>query len=261
MLEASGLVRSTREANVFWSHNDSGNEERIFAFDSTGRAVGSMRIPGHQNRDWEALALGPCDDGACLYVGDVGDNLAHHATVRVLRIGEPRVADTVATSMITMEFRYADGPHDVEAMWVTPDTSVFVLTKRPARDAAGRYRPARIYRIPASAWRTNSVTIVDVVDSLPIVPMPNSSRGWITDAALSAPDSAGARHLAVRTYGDVYLFGIDAVTWLPTTLIATCSLKALRERNSGEAATWLADGRLMFVAEGAAARLHTGRCP
>jgi hypothetical protein len=67
--------------------------------------------------------------------------------------------------------------------------------------------------------------------------------------------------LAVRTYRDVFIFGVDSVTWLPTALRATCALSALRERNSGEAVTWLADGRLMFAAEGESSRVHTGRCP
>lgn len=259
--EASGLVRSSREPNVFWAHNDSGHDERLFAFDSTGRALGSTRMTGAKNRDWEAMALGPCASGSCVYLGDVGDNAGRRNDVRVWRLPEPMARDTVSLPAERLTIRYPDGPRDVEALWVTPDTSIYLLTKRPDRDAGGRYRSARIYRVPASAWRDKKDALASVVDSLPIVPLPREGRGWITDASLSSPDSAGARRLGVRTYEDVYVFGIDSRTWRPTSLVARCSLRALRERNSGEAISWLADGRLLFGAEGQGARLHVGRCP
>ena len=261
LVEASGLLRSSREPNVFWSHNDSGNDERLFAFDSSGRALGAVRIGGARNQDWEAIALGPCAGGACVYIGDVGDNGARRAQATVVRVPEPTTQDSVSTLTERVSFRYADGPRDVESIWVAPDTSVYLLTKRPDRDARGRYRAARLYRIPASAWHSDAVAVAAIVDSLPIVPVQGNSRAWITDAALSPPDSVGARWLAVRSYTDVYVFGMDTLTWRPTTLIAHCSLSALRERVSGEGITWLADGRLMFDAEGEGARLHTGRCP
>ena len=146
-------------------------------------------------------------------------------------------------------------------MWVTPDTSVFLLTKRGLRNATGEFRRAQLYRIPPGAWHRNEVVVATQVDSLPIVPRPNASGTWITDAALSSADTSGTRHLAVRSYREVFVFDIDTVTWLPTTLRATCALSYLRERNSGEAVTWLADGRLMFAAEGEFSRIHAGRCP
>jgi hypothetical protein len=49
------------------------------------------------------------------------------------------------------------------------------------------------------------VALAQLVDSLPIVPG-SAPRRTITDAALSAD----ARHLAVRTYGEVYLFATDS---------------------------------------------------
>ncbi|MBL0170735.1 MAG: hypothetical protein IPP90_08390 [Gemmatimonadaceae bacterium] len=261
LTEASGLVQSSREPNVFWSHNDSGNSEQLFAFDSTGLSLGTVRVEGARNRDWEAIALGPCTVGSCFYIGDVGDNAGRRDDITLWRISQPTVHDTVTSLAERLRIRYADGPRDVEAIWVTPDTSVYLLTKRPDQDATGRYRPARIYRVPASAWRDESVAIAVVIDSLPIVNMPGDSRGWITDAALSAPDGTGARRLAVRSYRELYVFGIDTVSWRPTGVIEKCSLTALREKNSGEGVAWLADGRLMFDAEGEGARLHTGRCP
>lgn len=258
--EASGLVRSPNNHNVFWSHGDSGNDERLFAFDSSGASLGSPRIEGAKNRDWEALAAGPCANGSCLYVGDVGDNLARHKTASIYRFPEPSPGDTSTGLVERLQFAYVDGARDVEAMWVTPDTSVWLLTKRPDKRGI-RWRAAQLYRLPPSAWRVKGTATADLVDSIPIVPQKGQETGWITDAALSEPDSAGTRRLAIRTYGDVYLFDVDAVTWRPTSLVGKCSLTVLRENRRGEGVTWMADGRLLFNHEGASEPLFAGRCP
>ena len=81
LVEASGLVRSEINAGVYWSQNDSGNDESLFAYDSTGASLGVTRVTDAFNRDWEAIALGPCAIGSCLYIGDVGDNGAPIALV------------------------------------------------------------------------------------------------------------------------------------------------------------------------------------
>ena len=249
-------MRSSIESNVFWSHNDSGGDARLYSVDSTGRALGTTRVPGATNRDWEALASGPCIGGSCLYIGDVGDNSESRANVTVWRVDEPKASDTVTTTPERLTLRYADGPRDVEAIWVAPDTNVYLLTKRPDRG-----RLARIYRVSAAAWRSDAIATAVIVDSLHIVPRRDDNLGWITDAALSGPDNTGERRLAVRSYRDVFVFSIDAITWRPTSLVGKCELSALREKSGGEGVTWLADGRLMFDAEGEAARLHTGWCP
>ncbi len=258
--EPSGLVRSPRHANVFWSHGDSGNDERLFAFDSSGQALGAARVDRATNKDWEALAAGPCPEGTCLYIGDVGDNMARRDEVTIYRIPEPSPSDTATAPADGLTFRYPDGATDVEAIWVTPDTSVFLLTKRPERDGA-RWRAARVYRLPPAAWQTGATATAELVDSLPIVPKRGEPRGWITDAALSDSDSAGTRRLAVRTYGLLYLFDIDAVTWRPTSLVGKCSLDGLPEKQRGEGLTWLEDGRLLFNHEGVRERMFAGRCP
>ena len=261
LVEASGIVQSSKESGIFWAQNDSGNEAVLYAFDSVGSAQARVRVDGARNRDWEAIAIGPCDEGSCIYIGDVGDNNSGRNAVSVWRVREPTSNDTLTAKPARLVLRYADGPRDVESMWVAPDTAVYLLTKRPERNAAGAYRPSRIYRVAPSSWRSGDTATAALFDSLPIVPTRDESRDWITDAALSRRDSAGAVRLAVRTYRDVYVFGVDTSTWRPAGLLGRCSLRDFKERMSGEGMTWLPDGRLMFDAEGRAARLHTGRCP
>ena len=260
LTEASGLLQSARDSTVFWSHGDSGNEPRLFAFDSAGRSLGSVKVTGATNRDWEAIAEGPCTRGHCLYIADVGDNSARRDHVTIWRIGEPQPSENGSEQAQALQIAYADGPRDVEAIWVSPDTTVFLTTKRPDRDQ-DRWRAARVYRVRASAWQDTGIVTAEIVDSLPIVPLKGKAGGWITDASLSKVDAQGDRRLAVRTYNSVYVFAVDRASGRPGALLGQCSLKSLPEQQSGEGVTWLTDGRLMFDHEGVRASLHVGRCP
>lgn len=259
--ETSGVAAPRSTPGLLWSLDDSGNDAELFRFTATGESKGRVRIDGADNRDWEALSAGPCPEGECLYIGDVGDNDAKHPWVRIYRVAITAAADTathlpIAASMLV---RYDDGARDVEAMFVAPDTSVWFLSKRPERDKGReRWRPARLWRLPAAAWTMGSVT-VQRIDSLPIVPDRETSRGWVTDASLGQAAGGGMR-LAVLTYGAVWVFEADPLTGWPGRQVGRCALSRMSGRYA-EAVTWLPDGQLLILAEGAHARLVTGRCP
>jgi hypothetical protein len=267
--EASGMVQSARDTGLFWALNDSGNEPRLFALEISGRVLGSVKVRGVRNRDWEALGLGPCPEGTCLYVGDVGDNGARRRSVMLHRLLEPVGPNDDVRPIQSLEVRYADGPHDVEAMYVGPDTSVWLVTKRPARSNGGE-RPARVYRVPPDAWRTAAAAAAAgdsapvpytaaVVDSVPVTPRRRASDDWITDASLSPRLPDGTRRLVLLSYGAVHVLDADAGTGRPGALVARCALP-IPERNA-EAIAWMADGRLLVANEGKGAPLYAGRCP
>jgi hypothetical protein len=261
LTEASGVVASTKEPGVLWSQNDSGNAAMLFAYDSTGAPRGAVQVRDADNTDWEAIAIGPCPRGECLYIGDVGDNFATRSYVRVWRIPSPMSTARVTESATLRRIVYPGGARDVEAMWVAPDTSVWFATKRPEGDAKGRPRPSRLYRVPASAWASGSTTTAtaELVDSLPIVPRASVSRDWVTDASLSSVMPDGRRRLAILTYGSVYVFDADPFTGRPRAPLASCAVPpGLRQ---AEGISWLPDGRLMLANEGRGASLYRGRCP
>jgi len=253
---------------VFWTLNDSGNDERLFAFDSAGRDLGAVRVQGARNRDWEAMATGPCDAGRCLYVGDVGDNLARRDAVVLWRIPEPappgagRQTDSEPATALVI--RYPDGPRDVEALWVDADTVIWLATKRPMRDPQRQRRPALVYRVSASAWRRAEAVadtfMAELVDSLPIVP--RNERTMVTDAALSNPFGDATRDslLAVRSYGELLVLRVGLRSGRPLGVVAHCDLVALREAQ-GEGVTWLPDGRVLLTSEKRHAPLRALRCP
>lgn len=245
--ESSGLVASQANPGVVWTMNDD-TDTALYALDTLGRERGRVVLDGVRNVDWESLAAGPCAAGTCLYVGDTGDNDAVRASRTILRLPEPTLGDSSAHRVVpeSLVYRYADGPRDVEAMYVSRDGTVWLVTKRPLRDAARVQRPALVYAIPASAWGSPQVVVARLVDSLPLRPGTAPGR-LVTDAALS-PDG---RTLAVRTYGELYLLPVDPATGRPTYAARAriCDLTPIAERQ-GEGITFMGtDGEFLLSSE------------
>jgi autotransporter-associated beta strand protein len=137
--EASGIAASRANANVLWTHNDSGDSARVFAMNSAGTNLGTYSISGAGAFDWEDIAIGPGPLAGqhYLYIADIGDNGALRSSVSVYRVPEPMVSDTqspVSTSLsgaVKFTFQYPDGARDAESMLVDPVTrDIYIISKR-----------------------------------------------------------------------------------------------------------------------------------
>ncbi len=267
LVENSVAVTSVSQPGIIFGLNDSGHYPEIFAFDSTGKARGAWQVQHATDRDWEAAALGPCHPSdaspSCLYIGDVGDNDARKNHVSVYRVKEPEVPETIPGSTLTipvldrLDFRYADEPHDVEAMYVAPDGALFLITKRRLLDANRQPRPALMYRLPVSAWDSSGMVTANLVDSLPIVPGSAPGR-QVSDAALSVD----GKRLAVRTYSEVFVFAVDSATGRPVANRAptSCVIVGLDEKQGEGVGWWWDSRRLVLTSEGRNAPLFVITC-
>ena len=266
LVENSAAAMSMTQPGIFFTINDSGNDPLLFALDTAGRDRGVWRVTNASNVDWEAASVGPCDAGAaawCVYIGDVGDNEAHHRSRKIYRVTEPRAKEPRTAHRDSLDaerltFEYSNGPQDVEAMYVARNADVFLIAKRPRFDAARKPLPALVYRIPAKAWQEKGRVVAELVDSLPIAPGSAPFR-VITDAALSAD----AKHLAVRTYMQLYVFATDSSTGRLNHDIAPaiCNLLEVDEVQ-GEGVTWADNrGRFVFTTEGRRAPIALADCP
>ncbi len=145
--ESSGLINDS--PNHFWSHNDSGGEPIVYAFDNSGKLLQTVRITNATNIDWEDAVI---DKVGNLYIGDFGNNdqsrtkltiyvVPNFESVQTLHASSVNKGETLhATSVQAqkIEFTYGDRetfPNDVahsffdaEAMLVRPD-SIYIFTK------------------------------------------------------------------------------------------------------------------------------------
>ena len=58
--EASGLVASQVNKDVFWTLNDSQGPSCIYALKIDGTLIMTICLEGAENFDWEAIATAPC---------------------------------------------------------------------------------------------------------------------------------------------------------------------------------------------------------
>jgi len=142
--EASGIAVSRRVPGRLWSHNDSG-QPTLVALDTRGSVTGHIRLSGIKVDDWEALAVGPCPAGSCLYVADIGDNGAKRKRITIYRVQEPSEAEGSVAVKDVFHATYPDGAHDAETLLVTPDGGLFIVTKGDT-GAVGLYRFPRDLR-------------------------------------------------------------------------------------------------------------------
>lgn len=249
--ESSGLVASRSTAGVYWTHNDSGDLPFLYATDSTGGDLGAIRVAGAEAVDWEDIAFGPCvrrapylgtgRAGGCIYIGDIGDNLARRASVTIYRVSEPvpprDPADTARTTLPAdvITLRYPDHPHDAEGLFVHPASGeIFVVTK----DRTG---PPLLFRAPAPPQPLASVELKLVG----VVPMAEDRAGGylVTGADISADGSL----IVMRTYVSIHLFRLTASELLP--LLGPQGLALPVREAQGEAVAFDRGGVLVLSSE------------
>jgi hypothetical protein len=156
--ESSGVACSRRRDGVFWTHNDSGDEPHIFAFDKRGRDLAEYEVRGALNRDWEDIASFRLDGKDWLLIADTGDNDQERPFATLYLVAEPAVEPdkTGVKGKVdvarTIHFTYDDGPQDCESVAVDPTTrTVYLVAKRGKRTvyALGLPRQAGAKRLAA----------------------------------------------------------------------------------------------------------------
>jgi hypothetical protein len=222
--EISGIACSRTHPGVWWVHNDSGDEPRIFAIDAAGRLVmpawqheryfadepaegkqpwPGIPILGAANQDWEDLTLA---DGM-LYISDMGNNGNAKRDLGVYLVSEPNPAamDQGARPIRFIHIAYPDQhayPPQAPDDWRFDCEAIFFhagrlyfLTKYRADQRFDRITTGTsLYRLDTlHADRVNVLTLVHRADDLPIIPT-------------SAELSPNGKRLAVLNHDAVWLY-------------------------------------------------------
>lgn len=279
LLEASGVVRDPRRPDVYWAHNDSGNSAELIAIDASGQLLGIAPIAGAGNRDWEDIALGACPAGSCLYLADIGDNLAVHSAIRVHRLplpevppadgervsgsdadGSPRPTLADLRPGTTWRFVYPGGPRDAESLAIDSERAELILVTKGREDVIELYSARLGDGGGDAAAQASNPRPLRRVGRLPL-PIGASTSQFVTAADLS-PDGTV---LAVRSYSTLYRFPWPGAAAFDTLSRPEHSSLLGALEAQGEGLAWAEDGRaLMLVSEGRGNRpptLSRIRCP
>ena len=184
--EVSGMVDSRSVPGTLWTAQDGGNPAELVLLGYDGKIRAKLPVPGAANRDWEDLTSGPGPQAGInyLYLADIGDNTAQHATGTVYRMPEPASPTSAITGVERITFSYPDGPRDAETLLLDPQTKdLYVVSKQDSK--------ARLYRL-AYPQRTQEPMVAEALGELP--------HTLVTGGAFS-PDGS---EIILRTYTNVY---------------------------------------------------------
>lgn len=242
--EASGVAASKCQPGVFWTHNDSGDEAFIFAFNAAGDNLGTWRVKNAENNDWEDIAEIRDASGACfIYIGDIGDNKLRRDVHTIYRVREPSVSPSDVGSMRKnaretdaaerLNFSYSDSDQNAETLMVHPAIGdIYVLSK-------SHDKPSGVYKL-----KPNFGGGVESAERIAEIKVPSIPFGLLTGGDIS-PDG---RRVVLCDYADGYELTLpngdnnfDDI-WKQQPLEID-----LGDRDTGEAVGYSADGSAIFA--------------
>lgn len=234
--ELSGLALSREQADVLWTHNDSGDRARVFAVAPDGRLLAELAVTGAENVDWEDIATGPAPGGGeALYIADTGDNERRRAEVVVYRVAEPRLngggGPGTSAPATRLALRYPDGAHDAEALLVDPaDGALVVVTKSFGADAGVYSADRPSADSPTVLRRSGRLTL---------------GTGAVTGGSVAAD----GRTIVLRTYNRALVWTRPAGKPLASALQRRpCTVRAnLLAEGQGEAIALTRDGHAFYT--------------
>jgi hypothetical protein len=234
--EASGVAASRRSPGIFWAHNDSGHPVLV-ALNDQGGVVRRVTMKGANVDDWEDIAVGPCGQGSCVYIADIGDNNKNRDRITIYRAPEPSSEDAAIGPAEIFEAVYPDGAHDAEALFITSAGDVYIITK-------GDPGPVVLYRFPRPLTPGKRVQLARV--GAPLIDARKVDPKDRPTAADVSPDGAW---VAIRTTDHVVFHRTEDVVagrWREAFRADVAGLKEPR----GEGITFAPDGTVVLVGEG-----------
>lgn len=217
-----------------------------------------MPVSGLNGTDTEDIAVGPCDasgNRSCIYIGDIGDNVAARDSVTVTRIREPDLSDGLPTSPLPADevsLTYPDGATDAEALLVDAEGRLLIVTKAAGRRGRGA---ARLYQ--TEDFRDQQMQAVGRVPiPQPALPLAAAVVGNV----VTGGDAAGGR-VALRTYDAIFEFTAPEAGALLTSFPGWRVREARAPAEpQGEAVAYGADGCSLFTVSEDSPRLSVVPC-
>jgi hypothetical protein len=186
LAENSGIIFYD---NLFWTINDSGGKNKIFAFNFEGKIEKEIEIEGATNIDWEDIA----HDKKFIYVGDFGNNRGNRRNQTIYKIEKKKIGKKAKQKVKSkkIEFNFENQTNftlrskatsfDCEAV-VEYNKSLYIFTKDWVN------RTTTVYRIP----RKKGEYSVQPIDTFNV-------NGLITGADIS-PDKTKLALVGYKDY-------------------------------------------------------------
>ncbi len=219
--EASGIVSSSINPDMFWTHNDSGAGAELFLIDQEGNIYLKVILLGAKSFDWEDIAIHESN----LFVADIGDNNAQRADITIYKIKEPKW-DSVKTqitlnSFEQMSLQYAEGARDAESLLFDHHSKELIIVTK-------REKNCHIYSFPFEAnTHPSSIT----------------SKGTLPITLFTAGDiHPSTGEILLKNYKKIYYWGVSEDSAVVRIAKGPDYTLPYKEEPQGEAIAWTDDG-------------------
>ena len=221
--ESSGISSSLQFPERLYHTNDSWNAgPEFFVSDTKGKQVQDIALNVDASLipkiDIEDMDVGPCAEGSCIFLADIGDNLAKRSEIHILIIPETEIFSK-AVSPRVLTLHYPNGPHDAEAFAVHPNGDLYILTKEvfPIKTP-----PAKLYRLKKDVWQVKSDSYnLELVASLDVRALSGSSVEVLSHIVTGMDISTDGKRVLLLTYGEVFELQQDLSTITTSTILST----------------------------------------
>lgn len=247
--EASGLAALRAFPGALYHNNDSGDSGRFFVTDLAGANTRVVAVRDFAPADVEDMAVGPCPEGTCVYLGDIGDNARRRTEITFVVLRERQRFARTETALRRVVARYPDGAHDAEAFALHPNGDLYLLTK-PIDFNERRAAPAQLFRLTAAQLRASGPQTFEQVGEidLPYLLWDQPARGHLATGLDIAPDGTRA---ALVTYTAIVEFALNpAEPWKPSRawrIDHDFRIIAMPRLPQAEAITYSADGEALLI--------------
>ena len=246
--ETSGLAASALFKDMFYVHNDSGDESRFFMITPDGKLHHTLKYDGNNPSDCEDIAVGPgpIKGKSYVYVGDIGDNGTDRDAITIYRFEEKKrwLQDSIINlTSQKLYLKYPDGQKDAETLMIDPvDKLFYIVTKR--KDTV------RIYTSPLNHKANDTLTL--------------TYRGklffegtkpfkWITGGDISKKGNK----VLLKSYDKIYYWKRARKEHLWETLQKSPKMLAYKVEKMGEAIGFADNGKSYYtVSEGVYAPIY-----
>lgn len=233
--EASGIVASYRNKGLLWTHNDSGDANRIYSMDAKGKGTREFYLEGASNRDWEAIGMATFPEGSFIYVGEVGDNNAVHSDCAIYRVPEPEItASTPQTNTLKnvqkISYKYPDGARDAETILIDQSTKdIYIISKRESTK--------RLYRLPYPQSYTQTTT-AEFVQELTTFSTGTGQQLYLTDGNVSIDN----QEIIIKSYFQIFHWRRATNETIPNALKRNPTILPYGLEPQGEGVCFAQDG-------------------
>ena len=192
--ELSGIIKSKKYKNIYWTHNDSGDKAVIYALPLdkklTKKNIKKIKIKGATHIDFEDISY----YGDSILIGDFGNNKNKRKDLCIYMIDEPNPYKDKKVKVIKkINIKFEDQKKfpakkknfDIEAMF-TKDKKIYILTKH--RDDTY----TKLYRLKTIDKKINILEKISEFD--------------VKAKVTGADATQDGKYVAVLTYKGIWLF-------------------------------------------------------